>query len=718
MSRIESIGQGRFHLRPLMVTLFLVSLAGVQAQAPLPVYTDHLVNGFQDWSWGARNFANTSPVHSGSNSISAGLSAWQAISFYHADLNATAYSSLSFWANGGASGGQRLQVLAQFGSSTGPASQLAALPANTWKQFTIPLTTLGVASVSNLNRFNLQLTTSGTSGTFYLDDIQLTAKPAPAVVHLNVNTTQALRNADDRWFGVNTAIWDSNFDTPTTISLLKEMGARILRFPGGSLSDEYHWASNTNGTNTWRWATSFANFVHVATNVGVQTFITVNYGTGTPQEATGWVRHANVTNHLGFQYWEIGNECYGDWETDANTLAHDPYTYAVRAASYIQQMKSADPTIKIGVVSASGENSYSNLYSLSHPAFNPRTGQTNYGWTPIMLTTLKGLGVSPDFLIEHNYPEWTGQESDPFLLQYSAMWSGEAGNLRQQIKDYLADAGTNVELVCTENNSNSGAQGKQSTSLVNGLYYADSLAQLMKTELNGFVWWDLRNGADTSGSFDPVLYGWRNNGDLGMIGSLATRYPPFYAAKLMQYFVQKGDTILNASSDYPLLSAYAARHSSGAISLLVLNKDTTTNFSAQIDLGGFIPNATAMLRFFGIPQDEAARTNGALKAQDIATNTFDSTSTTFSYGFPALSMTLFTFAPAAPVLSALPPVVSGGPDQLQLQGQPGRYYLQSSLDLKNWTTISTNTLAGSTMNITNAAAAGAPPRFWRAVWQP
>jgi hypothetical protein len=451
--------------------------------------------------------------------------------------------------------------------------------------------------------------------------------------------------------------------------------------------------------------------------VGAQAIITVNYGTGTPQEAAGWVRHSNVTNHFNFKYWEIGNECYGDWESDANANPHDPYTYAVRAASYVQQMKTADPTIKIGVVSASGENSYSNLFSLNHPAVNLRTGQTNYGWTPIMLTTLKSLGTTPDYLIEHNYPEWTGQESDPFLLQYSSMWPGEANDLRQQIKDYLGDAGTNVELVCTENNSNSGDQGKQSTSLVNGLYYADSLAQLMKTELNGFVWWDLRNGTDTKGSFDPILYGWRTNGDLGMIGNLATRYPPFYASKLMQYFSPQDSTVLSASSDYLLLSAYAARPASGAVSLLVLNKDTTTNFNAQIDLGGFAPAATAMLRSFGIPQDEAARTNATLQAQDIATNTFNSAAGTFNYSFPPLSITLFTFAPTAPILSVLPPSTSGA-DRLQLQGQPGvRYCLQSSSDLANWTTISTNTLASSSMIITNPAApVGA--LFWRAFWQP
>src|SRR5437588_1802522 len=246
-------------------------------------------------------------------------------------------------------------------------------------------------------------------------------------------------------------------------------------------------------------------------------------------------------------------------------------------------MKSADPTIQVGVVVTPGEDSSANG-NTTHPANNSVNGQVHYGWTPVLLATLKSLGITPDFLVHHVYPEYTSSgsssvgDSDPLLLQSSSGWARDAADLRQQVAAYFGPGGTNIELVCTENNSDAGAQGKQSTSLVNGLYYADSLGQVMKTEFNSFVWWDLRNGTDTSGSFDPSLYGWRTNGDLGMIGNLSTRYPPFYAAKLLQNFARAGDTILSASSDYPLLSAYAARRASGALSLLVLNKDTVTNF--------------------------------------------------------------------------------------------------------------------------------------------
>ena len=81
--------------------------------------------------------------------------------------------------------------------------------------------------------------------------------------------------------------------------------------------------------------------------------------------------------------------------------------------------------------------------------------------------------------------------------------------MRQQITDYVGTGGSNIELCVTENNSDAGAMGRQSTSLVNALYLADSTSALMKTEFRSYLWWDLHNGADTGGNFDPTIYGWR-----------------------------------------------------------------------------------------------------------------------------------------------------------------------------------------------------------------
>jgi hypothetical protein len=461
-----------------------------------------------------------------------------------------------------------------------------------------------------------------------------------------VDISRTRRTADARWFGVNTAIWDSNFDTPSTLSALSELGCRVLRYPGGSLSDQYHWATDLSPDSTFTWPTSYTNFAHIATNLGAQVFITVNYGTGTTNEAADWVRSANGTNHYGFKYWEVGNECYYFNETDSNTVApyqpHDPWTYAMRFRDYYTAMKAVDPTIKVGIVSIPGEDT--SAYYTTHPAINPRTGQTHYGWTPVMLATLNSLGVTPDFMVHHFYPE-QGLDDDADLLQATYNWAGDAADLRQELNDYLGSNATNVELVCTENNSDSGPEGRQSTSLVNALYLADSLSQLMKTEFNSFVWWDLRNGEDTSGDFDPSLYGWRTSGDLGIMVGANSRYPTFYALKLMQYFAQAGDTVLDAANADPLLSTYAVHSANGSVCLLAINKDPINTITHQITITGFVPNSVTTVRSYGIPQDEAAQNNGPLSAQDIATSSFSGVSPTFFYSFPPYSLTLFAFNP-------------------------------------------------------------------------
>jgi hypothetical protein len=747
--------------------ILAVSLAAPVASVAqnMTIYSDSLVNGWLDYSYSTtRNFANTSPVHSGNDSISATItSAWGGIQLYHTGMTNTAYASISFWLNGGASGGQQLQMYGNL--STGAQSaryHLAAPLASTWQQYTVSLSALGVANTTNFTGFAIQDSAGSTESTFYLDDIQLDAVvPPPALTHFTINASQPLRTADARWFGLNAATWDSYYDTPTTVSLLNELGTRLIRLPGGSLSDQYNWSLNTTLTNTWQWATSFGNFIHVITNASVnaQAIITVNYGTGSPQEAAAWVAYCNAATSssqllgvdakgtnwhtagywaslraaaplrtddgknflrisrnapLGFKYWEIGNECYGTWETDSNAVPNDPYTYALRATNYLALMKTVDPTVKIGVVSAPGEDSYAN--NTSHPAYNLREGTYHNGWTPVMLATLYSAGVTPDFLVDHFYPE-SGTDNDQALLQASANWASDASNLRQQITDYIGSNGTNIELLATENNADSGPEGKQSTSLVNGLYLADSLAQLTKTEFNSFIWWDLRNGADTNGDFSASLYGWRTNGDLGVIGDLNTRYPTFYTFKLMTNFVQPGDTVLTADSDYSLLSVYAVRWLDGRLTVLAINKDPSNTSTGQVAVTGFTPAAGGTVYSYGIPQDNAAETG--IGSPDVAQTNFSVAGTNFSYAFPPYSATVLILSPAQARLVAMPVPPAASQFVFQLQGQAGvPYVIQCSTNLTAWNSVSTNTLPGSTMNITNSLVPFQTKQFWRAIWQP
>ena len=136
-----------------------------------------------------------------------------------------------------------------------------------------------------------------------------------------------------------------------------------------------------------------------------------------------------------------------------------------------------------------------------------------------------------------------------------------------------------------------------STSLVNGLYLADSLANVLQTEFNAFVWWDLRNGQDSSQNNSSTLYGWRLYGDYGIlppepaVGSpnYNDAYPTYYMIKLLSHFVRGGDTIVRATSDTTLVSAYAARRADGSLGLLVINKSPTSTYTANINLNSYVP---------------------------------------------------------------------------------------------------------------------------------
>jgi hypothetical protein len=300
--------------------------------------------------------------------------------------------------------------------------------------------------------------------------------------------------------------------------------------------------------------------------------------------------------------------------------------------------------------------------------------------------------------------------------------------------DYLGSANTNVELACTEH----GCGGdRQPVSLVGGLFWADSIGQILQTEFNSRLWWDLRNGQNGVIDSDNALYGWRTGwftnvalltntvqfySDGGIVTGLGTeatnRYPTFYCGKLMKYFARGGDTVVTAANDYQLLSAYAVRRTNGCLTLLVVNKSSYASLNTAIALAGYVPFSNATIYSYGIPQDDAARTG--IGSPDIAQTGFAGAGASFNYTFAPYSATVFSLTPAAPTLVALAsPQPPPGQFVFQLQGLSGvPYVIQVSTNLTstNWIAISTNTPASGTLNLTNAMSSGA--QFYRAVWRP
>ena len=253
------------------LTLPLLLMGGIAVRAggqDLAVYDDGLENGWVDYGWAAINYSNTSPVHGGSKSIrvSDPGTSYQALYLHHAAFDPSSYQSLTFWLYPTAAGTNELQVRATLNGSpqTGVNLSFTAAQVNHWQQISITLACLDVAGRAGFDGFWIQNQTGGPL-VFYVDDISLTAVPVPNPVPVAVDAQSVIRQIDSRISGMNIMIWDSYLSGTATAGLLNAMDTRVLRFPGGSDSDDYDWQTNRLVSNgSFQWASHAATFARVA----------------------------------------------------------------------------------------------------------------------------------------------------------------------------------------------------------------------------------------------------------------------------------------------------------------------------------------------------------------------------------------------------------------------------------------------------------------------
>jgi len=406
------------------------------------------------------------------------------------------------------------------------------------------------------------------------------------------------------------------------------------------------------------------DFGMLTDSIGADAVITFDYGSGTPEMAAAWAAYclsnpqsktAIGTDSKGINwkttgYWaslraaapspvddglnplranhplpypisrfEVGNECYGSWENDTHATKHDAALYAEFYAKTVALVKFIVPNAQLGAVVTENEDTDG---SQQETVINPRTRQQHSGWSAVLLSALYGLKVVPDFVIYHYYAEQPGAEDDADLLQSAKSWRPRTDAIRQMLNDYMHGSAKKTQLICTENNSVTFNPGKQSTSIVNGLFLADTFGAILSTEFKGYYWWNLHNGTSAQFNNSSKLYGWRNYGDYGVLAAGQaepltpndTPYPTFHALEVIGKFAHPGDFPCIAVSDNALVSAYAVKSKGGELSLLVINKSPAKSEEVQISLFGYQPRPTAETWSYGVQQDSAESTGkpGAL----------------------------------------------------------------------------------------------------------
>jgi hypothetical protein len=425
--------------------------------------------------------------------------------------------------------------------------------------------------------------------------------------------------------GLNAAPWDYIYAANTSAGggvdviqpLLKAAGMGLLRYGGGSYADYYDWQANTD-IQTCIWGNPFGSFTGApfpydttapftgascdstdslpfdqfasqAKAIGAQSFVTVNYGSGTPAEAAAWVSHAAGRVAL----WEVGNENYGCWEVN-NWLAQAPedfqgykpndYTtvngvyenptcpqvtqgdaqgtqtlatsYAVNARPFMIAMKKADPGTRIGVPWAFG----SAVAGASVP--------DNAEWND---TVLSQDGRYVSFVDAHYYPFSFGgatggsNPSDQQVLQ--ALKS--VPSLYRQIRAELDAHDPRAQVVVGE----TGVSNNETTTVctpTGALFTAGDVLSWLAAGAQSVDWWDMNNYGNTSATCA--------NPDYGMFTSSSPPAPetPYYGYVLASVLARPHAVLAAMSTSDPAdVLAYQSRLPGGHEAVAFLNTGTS-----------------------------------------------------------------------------------------------------------------------------------------------
>lgn len=464
------------------------------------------------------------------------------------------------------------------------------------------------------------------------------AQAAVSTVTVSVNAKAGLATMPSTGLGVNHAIWDAQLGSTQTSDLLKAAGVQMLRYPGGSYADIYHWQTHTAPGGYVAPNTDFDTFMAGARRVGAQPMIIANYGTGTPEEAAAWVRYANVTKGYGAKYWTIGNENYGNglygsaWEADDHA-DKSATAYANSVVAYADAMKAVDPTIKVGAVLTMSGNWPDAITAGGDPG----------PWNQVVLSI---AGSKIDFVDVHWYP--SGGTAGEGLSKTSHI-NDAVYLLRQQIATFAAASASRIQISLTELNTPVGRNTQPAALLL-----ADAYSGLLEQGVFTVQWWNVHNGIGTV----STVAGQTDYGDYGMLSSAGctsdgsvcepafnTPFAPYYGLSMMSKFAQTGDQFIRAGSDQPLVTAHAVRRANGDLAVLLVNKDPDNAYPVTIDYAGYTPAAAAPTVY--------SLTNGA---SAISTTT---TGSATSQTLPAYSLTTLVLHPSSTVTGA--PGAPGSP---------------------------------------------------------
>lgn len=229
------------------------------------------------------------------------------------------------------------------------------------------------------------------------------------------------------------------------LAAMQELSLPSVRFPGGSIAGCYHWRHGTGPVHLrpslpdpcfkWRIDYDFGieEYLQLCLKQGIRPFLTVNIGSGTPEEAGEWAAYcADWYRGQGVEppiaYFMMGNEQYGVWEP--SHMEADMYVEALRV--YVPLVRARYPRARI--------------VAMGMPECEGMPGRPA---TPLRRKVLEEAAGLFDVLTLHAYPGGWSDDPEQLVARAAAGAESVRTRLRQMIAD-CREAGSDAKVAMTE----------------------------------------------------------------------------------------------------------------------------------------------------------------------------------------------------------------------------------------------------------------------------
>jgi len=374
---------------------------------------------------------------------------------------------------------------------------------------------------------------------------------------------------------------------PDVIAMAKAMHTSVVRF-GGNFTSTYHWRDGVGpldhrvSMRNLAWGIPEYNtfgtdeFLRFCQLIDAEPQIDLNMGTGTPQEAEGWVGYIRK-HYQGAVLWELGNELWGKYQLGYPSPSELPG----QTIAFSKSVQRADPG---GVMIATGERPYDfqkwNAAQLEAPASTYNYLSTHF----IRVTNRVGLAnPTPEFLAEA-----------AFALPVEAERRFKA--MQAQIDSVPQFAGKThlalTEWLFSNRRGNNGGVAEDSPSFRNmgGAIVVAGVFNTLLRNANIVPISDMTGIMEFAGIWKKhaQVYGTPSYYAFRMYSTADAVRPVQAKADSGSYSIRNGVWQMADIPDVPYLDAVAALNAKGdVLTLFCVNRSTDHDLNAEIHLDGF-----------------------------------------------------------------------------------------------------------------------------------